>query len=75
VQFDKEKMTNTTTDRGNKPWLQADFKVYFTDPEEGSGGLRSGFKLSYNRGSLPPVFATTKSFQFGFVLESTETKK
>lgn len=75
VQFDKEKMTNTTTDRGNKGWLQADFKVYFTDPEEGSGGLRSGFKLSYNRGSLPPVFANTKSFQFGFVLESTETKK
>jgi hypothetical protein len=75
VQFDKDTMANTSTDRGHKPWLQADFKVFFTDPEEGSGGLRTGFKLSYIRGSLPPVFADTKSFQFGFVLESTETKK
>jgi hypothetical protein len=75
VQFDNETMANTTTDRAHKPWLQADFKIFFTDPEEGSGGLRTGFKLSYIRGSLPPVFAHTKSFQFGFVLESTETKK
>jgi len=75
VQFDKTTMANTTTDRGHKPWLQAALKIFFTDPEEGSGGLRSGIKLSYNRGSLPPVFADTKSFQFGFVLESTETKK
>lgn len=75
VQFDEETKANTTTDRGHKPWFQAGLKVYFTDPEEGSGGMRSGIRLSYNRGSLPPVFANTKSFQFGFVLESTETKK
>jgi hypothetical protein len=75
VQFDEETKANTTTDRGHKPWFQAGLKVYFTDPEEGSGGLRSGFRLTYNRGSLPPVFADTKSFQFGFVLESTESKK
>jgi hypothetical protein len=75
IQFNEETMANTTTDRGHKPWLQADFKIYFTDPEEGSGRLRSGFKVTYNRGSLPPVFADTKSFQFGFILESTESKK
>lgn len=75
VQFDEETKANTTTDRGHKPWFQAGLKVYFTDPEEGSGGMRSGIRLSYNRGGLPPVFANTKSFQFGFVLESTETKK
>ena len=75
VQFDQETKANTTTDRGHKPWFQAGLKIYFTDPEEGSGGLRSGFRLTYNRGSLPPVFADTKSFQFGFVLESTESKK
>lgn len=75
VQFNEEMRANTTTDRGHKPWFQAGLKVYFTDPEEGSSGMRSGFRLSYNRGSLPPVFADTKSFQFGFVLESTESKK
>jgi hypothetical protein len=75
IQFNDETKANTTTDRGHKPWFQAAFKVFFTDPEEGSGGLRSGFKLTYNRGSLPPVFADTKSFQFGFILESTESKK
>jgi hypothetical protein len=74
--FDKTTMSNTSTDKGNKPWLQADFKIFFTDPAEGTpGGLRTGFKLSYQRGSLPPVFANTKSFQFGIVLESTESKK
>lgn len=75
VQFDEATQANTATDRGHKPWFQASLKIFFTDPEEGSGGMRSGFKLSYNRGSLPPVFADTKSFQFGFVLESTESKK
>jgi hypothetical protein len=75
VQFDEDTKVNTTTARGHKPWFQAGLKIFFTDPEEGSGGLRSGFKLTYNRGSLPPVFADTKSFQFGFVLESTESKK
>ena len=75
VQFDEETKANTTTDRGHKPWFQAGLKIFFTDPEEGSGGMRSGFKLTYNRGSLPPVYADTKSFQFGFILESTESKK
>jgi hypothetical protein len=75
VAFDETTMMNTSTDRGNKPWFQANLKIFFTDPEEGTPGMRTGFKLSYNRGSLPPVFADTKSFQFGFIMESTENKK
>jgi hypothetical protein len=76
AQFDQETMKLTTTNRGFKPWYQADLRVYLTDPEEGTpGGLRTGFKLTFNRGSLPPVFAATKSFQFGFILESTEKQK
>jgi hypothetical protein len=75
VMFDQTTMTNIATAKGNKPWYQADLRVYFTDPDEGTAGLRAGFQLSFKRGSLPPVFSQTKSFQFGFILESTEQKK
>lgn len=30
--------------------------------------------MAYTRGSLPPVFADVKSFQFGFVYETTDDK-
>lgn len=73
--FDETTKKNILTDKGNKPWLQADLKFYFTDPPEGTGGFRSGFKVSYNRGSLPPVFAQTRSFQFGLVFETVGVNK
>lgn len=75
VMFDKEKKMNILTDKGNKPWLQADLKFFFTDPPEGTTGFRSGFKVSYNRGSLPPVFAQTRSFQFGLIFETVGVNK
>ena len=43
-----------------------DLKVFFVDTDKG----RFGFKLSFNRGRLPPVYAEVKSFDFGFVIES-----
>jgi hypothetical protein len=41
-------------------------KVFFGETDAG----RFGFKLSFNRGRLPPVYAEVKSFDFGFVIES-----
>lgn len=75
VMFDEATRMNVMTDKGHKPWVQADLKFYFTDPPRGAGGLRTGFKLSFIRGSLPPVFSQTRSFQFGFVFESVEVQK
>ena len=54
---------------GRKGWIQADLKFFF--------GVvlfktRPGIKVSYQRGSLPPVYSYTKSFNFGFVFESTD---
>jgi len=71
VMFDQTTMKNTTADKGHKPWYQADLKFYFTDTPSG----RFGFKLGYNRGSLPPAFAETRSFQFGFVIETADDGK
>jgi hypothetical protein len=61
------KMVDTTTD-GNHPWVQVDMKVYMGEVTQG----RYGVKLSYQRGRLPPVFAQTKTFQFGFVFETRD---
>jgi hypothetical protein len=75
VMFDEATQMNVMTDKGHKPWVQADLKFYFTDPPRGGAGLRSGIKISFNRGSLPPVFSQTRSFQFGFIFESVEKQK
>ena len=68
VKFDESTQKNILTDRGHKPWFQGDLKFFLADTERG----RAGFKLTFNRGSLPPVFATTKSFQFGIIFETAE---
>ena len=62
-----------TLNKGYRPWYQASFKLYLVDSPSG----RYGFRLSYNNGSLPPAFSETKSFQFGFLYESSdgETQK
>jgi len=58
------------TGKGVRAYGQLDLKIYVGENDRGKFGL----KLSYNRGSLPPVFAKVKSFQFGFLWESNEDK-
>ena len=67
--FDEATKTAVFTDRGVKYWLQSDLKFLF-GPRLGKG--RAGFRLSYNRGSLPPVYSFTKAFKFGLVFETTD---
>jgi hypothetical protein len=63
--------TVTSLTTGNKPWAQADFKVFFADTQSG----RYGIRFNYERGSLPPVYAATKVFQIGLVMETTDDIK
>jgi hypothetical protein len=57
-----------TTTRGNRPWIQVDGKLMLGHTDSASFGL----KVTYQRGSLPPVFAAVKTFQFGFVYETKD---
>lgn len=68
VAFDQTTMKSTAVTKGDKPYFQADAKVFLFESPSG----RYGFKLSYNRGSLPPVYNSVSSFQFGFVIETTD---
>jgi hypothetical protein len=56
-------------DKGGKYWLQADLKVI--------SGFRTargrvGFRISFTRGYLPPVYNFVKSFNFGVVFETND---
>ena len=68
INFDETLKKNILTDKGHKPYFQGDLKFFLADNERG----KVGFKLTFNRGSLPPVFAQTKSFQFGLIFETSE---
>ena len=68
VSFDQTTMKSTGVGKGEKPYFQADVKAFLFE----SPSARYGFKLSYNRGSLPPVYSSVSSFQFGFVIETTD---
>ncbi len=57
------------TDKGSKYWLQADVKVG-TGVKIGAG--RVGFKLTFERGFLPPVYNFVKTFKFGVVFETND---
>jgi hypothetical protein len=57
-----------TTTNGLHPYGQVDLKVFIGESAAG----RYGFKLSFNRGRLPPVYAQVNSLQFGFVIESVD---
>jgi hypothetical protein len=57
------------TDKGSKYWLQADLKVS-TGIRVGVG--RVGFKLTFERGFLPPIYSFVKTFKFGVVFESND---
>lgn len=57
------------TDKGSKYWLQADLKVS-TGVRLGVG--RVGFKATFQRGFLPPVYNFVKTFKFGVVFETND---
>lgn len=65
---------NTTTKAldkvtdGAHGYVEVSLKAFFVE----TGKQRFGVKGAYIRGSLPPVFADVKSFQFGFVVESND---
>jgi len=66
-------MTSTSNpilavNKGYRPWYQAALKVYMAESPKG----KFGFQLTYQNGSLPPAFATTKAFQFGFLYETSD---
>ena len=62
--------TQSNVASGMKPWYQADLKAFIFSSDQG----RAGFKVSFIRGGLPPVFADTKAFRFGFVFETSDDK-
>ncbi|MDQ6666415.1 MAG: hypothetical protein M3Z23_18710 [Acidobacteriota bacterium] len=68
--WDSKAKAITRTGKGVRAYGQLDLKVYLGESDKG----RYGLKLSYNRGSLPPVFARVKSFQFGFLWESKDNQ-
>jgi hypothetical protein len=64
--FNDETNVTDTTDKGFHGYAQIDFKVFLVQ----TSASRYGFKLSFNRGRLPPVYAQVNSFDFGFLVES-----
>jgi hypothetical protein len=71
IMFDQSTMMDISTTKGFKPWTQVGLNAFIADTASG----RFGLKLSYNKGSLPPVFAPTNSFQFGLVFETADDTK
>jgi hypothetical protein len=66
IHYDATTKTNSTILKDNKPYFYSDAKLFLVETTAG----RFGVKASYQRGSLPPVYADVKSFQFGFLFES-----
>jgi hypothetical protein len=69
--WDAKTKSVSRTGKGVRAYGQIDLKVYLGENEK----VKYGVKLTYNRGSLPPVFARVRSFQFGFLVESAEDKQ
>ncbi|HEV2962124.1 MAG TPA: hypothetical protein VG649_09895, partial [Candidatus Angelobacter sp.] len=53
---------------GHKLYGQIDFKLIIGQ----SNNANYGLKLTFQRGSLPPIFANTRAFQFGFLYETKD---
>jgi hypothetical protein len=68
--WDAKTKAVTNTGKGVRAYGQLDLKVYVGESDKG----RYGLKLSFIRGSLPPVYAGVKTFQFGFLWESKDAK-
>lgn len=64
--FDNSTKTVTTTQKGSHPWGEVALKIFVGESDKG----RYGFKLAWQRGSLPPVFADTRALNFGFLFET-----
>jgi hypothetical protein len=71
INYDPTTKKDSTTGKGSRPYFQSDVKVFFAEDDKARYGLR----MAYTRGSLPPVFANVKSFQFGFVVETKDEPK
>ena len=74
--FENESAYDTTTKKatavakGHYFYVQAQLKVYLADTAQGA----YAFRVSYDRGGLPPVFSNVKTFRYGFVFESGSKK-
>jgi len=66
--YDQATKTSTTIAKGGRGYIQADLKMYIANTSAG----RYGFKLSFTRGSLPPVYNSVSGLQFGVVVESAD---
>jgi hypothetical protein len=71
INYDTATNQDSTTGKGSRPYFQSDVKLFFY--EDAKNG-RLGLRMAYTRGSLPPVFANVKSFQFGLVYETADDK-
>ncbi len=70
VNYDPATKKDSRTGKGSRPYFQSDLKLFFAQDTK----ARYGMRIAYTRGSLPPVFAGVKSFQFGIVFETTDDK-
>jgi hypothetical protein len=70
INYNPATKSDSSTGKGSRPYFQSDVKVFFAEDDKARYGLR----MAYTRGSLPPVFADVKSFQFGFVVETKDDK-
>jgi hypothetical protein len=68
--WDSKAKAISRTGKGVRAYGQFDLKIYLGESDKG----RYGLKLTYARGSLPPVFAAVRTFQFGFLWESKDDK-
>lgn len=71
INYNTATKSDSTTGKGSRPYFQSDVRVFFAE----DGKARYGLRMAYTRGSLPPVFADVKSFQFGFVVETKDEAK
>lgn len=68
--WDAAKKQAVSIASGYKPWYQVDAKIFLIGNQAG----RVGFKLTFIRGSLPPIFTETRAFRFGLVFETTDDR-
>jgi hypothetical protein len=68
--YDATTKKATAVAKGHYFYVQAQLKVYLADTDQGA----YAFRVSYDRGGLPPVFSNVKTFRYGFVFESAPKK-
>ena len=70
VAWDATTKKTSSVTAGMKPWYQADLKAFVFSNGQG----RAGVKITFIRGSLPPIFSDTRAFRFGFIFETSDDK-